>query len=319
MALLLTLVAVAVTVTILALSLRRAWPRWWAIAEERVVEPARAWLAPPQQVPLATLQRRWIARALHLVTVTVSGKAALPSGLVFAVSPADLERLGDVTDLLADDTATALRRKARKHDWLVPDGFRVVVEEDPDVVEGRPQARLWRGGPSTRPVPGMPSGPALTVPARTLTLPGPAPVSPTPGAPVHGRTSLERPPAAEDSPGGQPVPGAGRTQGWTACELIALDGEDGVDLAPGSAVVTVGRDDGCDLVLADNFVSGLHAELVQRGGQWVVCDRSSLNGTWVNGERIAEAALVHNDEVTFGRSGPRFVFSRLSRDLPAVR
>lgn len=318
MALLLTLVAVAITVAVAALSLRRAWPRWWAIAEERVVEPLRAWLAPPQQVPLATLQRRWIARALHLVTVTVSGKAALPGGLVFAVSPADIERLGDVGDLLADDTATALRRKARKHDWLIPDGFRVVVEEDPDVVEGRPQARRWRGGPSARPVAGAPSGPALTVPARTLTLPGPA-AAPPPAPPAHGRTSRERPRAAVSPPPEEQVPGAGRTQGWTACELIALDGEDGVDLVPARAVVTVGRDEGCDLALADTFVSGLHAELVQRGGQWVVCDRSSLNGTWVNGERIAEAALVHNDEVTFGRSGPRFVFSRLSRDLPAVR
>jgi hypothetical protein len=61
-----------------------------------------------------------------------------------------------------------------------------------------------------------------------------------------------------------------------------------LELPPERASVTIGRRPACDVALPwDDEVSRLHAELVQMGADWVVCDDGlSHNGTFVNGERV---------------------------------
>jgi hypothetical protein len=301
MAVMTPVIVIAVLATVLAvvaLAVRRSWFRWRAIAEEAVLDPLRAWLAPPQQVPLATLQRRWLKKALRHVTVTVSGKGALPGGLVFAVAPADIDRLGEVHALLAEDSATMLERTARRHDWIVPAGFSVSVEEDDGVTEGRPEARRRRG-------PGVTTS-ASSAPSARVTPPPPSRTEVLPAGPA--RTALTA------------APGAGeRTEVHVPCELISLDGGADAALDTRRAPVTIGRNPECDIRLTADVVSGVHASVACHAGQWILHDRSSRNGTWVNGTRVQETALLHNDEVSFGFGGPRFVFSRLSPDLPAVR
>ena len=67
-------------------------------------------------------------------------------------------------------------------------------------------------------------------------------------------------------------------------------------------VTTAGRHPDSDIFLDDVTVSRRHAELVRSGGAWVVRDVGSLNGTYVNRQRIEEqAALAHGDEVQIGR------------------
>lgn len=57
--------------------------------------------------------------------------------------------------------------------------------------------------------------------------------------------------------------------------------------------ITVGRDEACDLVVNDEYVSARHAQLRWIGGTQVeVTDLSSTNGTYVNGDRLAFPALV---------------------------
>jgi pSer/pThr/pTyr-binding forkhead associated (FHA) protein len=102
--------------------------------------------------------------------------------------------------------------------------------------------------------------------------------------------------------GGRPV----------VCELISADGGRDIDLTHRAERLTVGRV-GTAVVLDDERVSSRHAELVPApGGQWLLDDTGSLNGTWVNGRRVERASLVHGDEVRFASSGPRFLFSRLA-------
>jgi phosphoserine phosphatase RsbU/P len=65
----------------------------------------------------------------------------------------------------------------------------------------------------------------------------------------------------------------------------------------------IGRRETNDLRLAGSEVSRDHAVLVSNGGQFLIRDRASRYGTYVNGEQVTEHAIVHGDRVRLGRSG----------------
>jgi phosphoserine phosphatase RsbU/P len=71
----------------------------------------------------------------------------------------------------------------------------------------------------------------------------------------------------------------------------------------GKAPFEIGRRETNDLRLAGSEVSRDHAEIVPADGGFVVRDRSSRYGTFVNGEPVTERALVHGDRIRLGRSG----------------
>jgi pSer/pThr/pTyr-binding forkhead associated (FHA) protein len=68
--------------------------------------------------------------------------------------------------------------------------------------------------------------------------------------------------------------------------------------------LSVGRAPGCAVVLDnDTFVSQVHARLFRRGRETYVEDLGSTNGTYVNGQRIAEVTrLRKGDRVQFGNT-----------------
>lgn len=56
-----------------------------------------------------------------------------------------------------------------------------------------------------------------------------------------------------------------------------------------------------DIMLDDEKVSGLHARIQIKEGQFVLIDLGSANGTWVNGEEIAgPKVLKQDDEIKLG-------------------
>ena len=70
----------------------------------------------------------------------------------------------------------------------------------------------------------------------------------------------------------------------------------------GASVTRAGRHPESDIFLDDITVSRRHAEITPRGdGTYVVRDVGSLNGTYVNRERIDEATLSPGDEVQIGK------------------
>jgi phosphoserine phosphatase RsbU/P len=71
----------------------------------------------------------------------------------------------------------------------------------------------------------------------------------------------------------------------------------------GKAPFEIGRRETNDLRLAGSEVSRDHAEIVSGDSGFVVRDRSSRYGTYVNGEAVTERALVHGDRIRLGRSG----------------
>jgi FHA domain-containing protein/zinc ribbon protein len=68
-----------------------------------------------------------------------------------------------------------------------------------------------------------------------------------------------------------------------------------------SDLTLVGRHPDSDIFLDDVTVSRRHAEFYRHGGRFTVRDVGSLNGTYVNRERIEEASLNQGDEVQVGK------------------
>jgi pSer/pThr/pTyr-binding forkhead associated (FHA) protein len=67
-------------------------------------------------------------------------------------------------------------------------------------------------------------------------------------------------------------------------------------------VVTAGRHPESDIFLDDVTVSRRHAEVARAGNGFVLRDVGSLNGTYLNRERIdEEAPLASGDELQVGR------------------
>jgi pSer/pThr/pTyr-binding forkhead associated (FHA) protein len=66
-------------------------------------------------------------------------------------------------------------------------------------------------------------------------------------------------------------------------------------------VTTAGRHPESDIFLDDVTVSRRHAEFHREPGRFTVRDVGSLNGTYLNRERIDEAALSNGDEVQIGK------------------
>src|SRR6185503_12926298 len=74
-------------------------------------------------------------------------------------------------------------------------------------------------------------------------------------------------------------------------------------------LLSIGRRTESDLRLVGSDVSREHAEIVKQNGDWVLRDKGSRYGTYVNGEAITEYKLAHGDRVQFGRaSGADVVF-----------
>ena len=84
--------------------------------------------------------------------------------------------------------------------------------------------------------------------------------------------------------------------------LVVLRGPNaGARFLLDSDEVSTGRHPHSDIFLDDVTVSRKHATFRREGDVFLVRDVGSLNGTYVNRERIDEAALKTRDEVQIGK------------------
>lgn len=60
---------------------------------------------------------------------------------------------------------------------------------------------------------------------------------------------------------------------------------------------SIGRSSQADLTIEDNTVNELHGLIIEREGQYFVVDRDSLNGIYVNGNRIEKEQKIEFDDV----------------------
>jgi pSer/pThr/pTyr-binding forkhead associated (FHA) protein len=72
----------------------------------------------------------------------------------------------------------------------------------------------------------------------------------------------------------------------------------GTDIPVDHRLVLVGRHPQCDARLTSNWVSLRHCILTEDGGEVVVRDLGSTNGTWINGWRVEKGRLKLGDELS---------------------
>ncbi|MCB1298992.1 MAG: FHA domain-containing protein [Microthrixaceae bacterium] len=81
-----------------------------------------------------------------------------------------------------------------------------------------------------------------------------------------------------------------------------------------SDVSTIGRHPEADIFFDDVTVSRRHAQVVRAGAMFEIVDQRSLNGTYLNGERLDRGVLSNGSEVRIGKF--RLTFFVSPRDLP---
>lgn len=75
-------------------------------------------------------------------------------------------------------------------------------------------------------------------------------------------------------------------------------------------VTKAGRHPNADIFLDDVTVSRQHAEFRRTDGGFVVADTGSLNGTYVNNDRVDSVALRNGNEVQIGKFRLTFYTAR---------
>jgi pSer/pThr/pTyr-binding forkhead associated (FHA) protein len=69
---------------------------------------------------------------------------------------------------------------------------------------------------------------------------------------------------------------------------------------PNNCEWNVGSDEGREIRITRDGVSGLHAKIVNSDKVWKVVDQVSGNGTFVNGKRVTVSYLKNGDRIAFG-------------------
>ena len=65
-------------------------------------------------------------------------------------------------------------------------------------------------------------------------------------------------------------------------------------------VITIGRKADNDIVIDNQAVSGYHARIKKEGSKLFIEDTNSLNGTYINGQKISKGELHNGDVVLIG-------------------
>ena len=75
--------------------------------------------------------------------------------------------------------------------------------------------------------------------------------------------------------------------------------------------MTIGRNEGNDIVIDNLAVSGLHARIDKTEDTYILTDLQSTNGTFVNDKRITSHRLQHKDKIIVGK---HLLFFALSKE-----
>ncbi len=194
--------------------------------------------------------------------ILAGGRTLVPNRYVIDLSPYDHSRLAPYAAALAQELAQSQAEFIGEQAWTVYGDVIVEIERGDGLDTG-----MFR----------------VTAEVFTGAEPGGGYDAPPPAYPAY------------EQPGGYGPPAGGG--GQRNVRLVSADGRT-YPLAIGSTVI--GRGDQANLRLPDVGISRRHARLDFDGGQVVLTDLGSTNGTMVNGQRISAVALNPGDMIQIG-------------------
>jgi pSer/pThr/pTyr-binding forkhead associated (FHA) protein len=87
----------------------------------------------------------------------------------------------------------------------------------------------------------------------------------------------------------------------TGLVIVARGPNEGSTYLVDSDAVSVGRHPESSIFLDDITVSRRHSVIERTGDEFLIRDVGSLNGTYVNHDRVEQARVVNGDEIQVGR------------------
>lgn len=81
---------------------------------------------------------------------------------------------------------------------------------------------------------------------------------------------------------------------------------------------SIGRSDECQIQIDDGVVSRVHLEILNEKGKWLLLDKYSSNGTFLNGSRTDRAEIKNATTVVLGSNGPILIFTFEKPDVSSL-
>jgi hypothetical protein len=108
-------------------------------------------------------------------------------------------------------------------------------------------------------------------------------------------------------------------QGRPAATLVVRQGpQAGMSYPLSGNQIVIGREEGMDIALQDPESSRRHALISWRGGQFVIEDLGSTNGTFVNGVQITSPQVLNpGDSIGIGQTALVFHISAVPHEAPS--
>lgn len=173
---------------------------------------------------------------------------------------------------------------------------------------GRPHGAVGRPPEtSTVMIPGQPTQPPTQPPSYPAPTPPPPP--PPPRAPAPAPAPVLSPDAAPTQMG--PSPARGGSGSTRATSMLKILRPGSSEVPPGA--MKIGRATDNDIVIPDVLASRHHATLIPTPGGMEIADNRSINGTFVNGDRVSTALLNEGDVITIGNVDLVFTDGNLVR------
>jgi pSer/pThr/pTyr-binding forkhead associated (FHA) protein len=140
----------------------------------------------------------------------------------------------------------------------------------------------------------------------------------TPQASKNSGSAPQNAPGADDHDTARiPALAAQPAQPATAAgQLMLMEGDSaGQVFALNKAILTIGRNADCDIVIPEASISRQHVQIVRQELGWYVQDLSSMNGTAINGQRLsAPQRLEDGDTLTVGDIPLRYLATSSSEE-----
>lgn len=241
----------------------------------------RAFKSPVQPVELA---HKLVKEMEDNKVISVS-KVYVPNEYSVFLSPDDWQQFQSYEEDLKGDLAAYVTESARREGYSLLSRPIVIIKTDEDLQVGE-------FGIATR---------MVSAPAASST---PVAAAVTDMGEDISQTVVYRPGGGAPD-GTMSVSADEARELGLAKEKITLSTPDG-DHEITKRVTLIGRGEQADIRLRDLNVSRRHAELRQRGNDYLIVDLESTNGVEVNGKQVKSKALQNGDVITMGTTRVRF-------------